>query len=108
MSYVAYFLDRQDKHPEAEAAISQSVALLRTHLPSDHPMLEEALWALGQVLQEEGKNEQAAIVEREVLAIRRKLFREGDDRVWETANTLVKILVPDLDEAKLAHLAGEI
>jgi len=56
----------------------------------------------------EGKNGQAADVERELLGIRRKLYRVGDDRLMETATTLVKILVPDLDEAKLAHLAQEI
>jgi hypothetical protein len=84
------------------------VTILRKNLPPDHPMLEEALWSLGRELQQEGKNQQAADVERELLGIRRKLYRDGDDRLMETAHTLVKILVPDLDEAKLAHLAGEI
>jgi serine/threonine protein kinase/tetratricopeptide (TPR) repeat protein len=108
MSYLAYFLERQGKLADAETVIRQSVTILRKNLPPDHPMLEEALWSLGRELQQEGKNQQAADVERELLGIRRKLYRDGDDRLMETAHTLVKILVPDLDEAKLAHLAGEI
>ena len=108
MSFLAYFLERQQKLAEAETVIRQSVAILRKNLPPDHPMLEEALWSLGRELQQEGKSGQAADVERELLGIRRKLYRDGDDRLMETATTLVKILVPDLDEAKLAHLAGEI
>jgi len=108
MSFLAYFLEHQGKLADAETVIRQSVAILRKNLPPDHPMLEEALWTLGRELQKEGKNEEAANAERELLGIRRKRYAEGDDRIWETANTLVKILVPDLDEAKLAHLAGEI
>jgi serine/threonine protein kinase/tetratricopeptide (TPR) repeat protein len=108
MSFLAYFLERQGKLAEAETVIRQSVAILRKNLPPDHPMLEEALWSLGRELQQEGKNGQAADVERELLGIRRKLYREGDDRLMETATTLVKILIPDLNEAKLAHLGGEI
>ena len=105
---LTYFLGRQGKLAEAETVIRQSVAILRQNLSPDHPMLEEALFFLGHVLQLEGKNGQAADVERELLGIRRKLYRVGDDRLMDTATTLVKILVPDLDEAKLAHLAEEI
>jgi serine/threonine protein kinase/tetratricopeptide (TPR) repeat protein len=108
MSFLAYFLERQGKLADAETVIRQSVAILRSNLPPAHPMLEEALWSLGRELQQEGKNEEAANAERELLGIRRKLYRDGDDRIWETATTLVKMLVPDLDETKLADLAGEI
>jgi tetratricopeptide (TPR) repeat protein len=108
MSFLADCLERQHKLSDAETMIRQSVAIIRKNLPRDHPMLEEALWSLGGELQQQAKNEEAADVERELLEIRRKLYREGDDRIMETATTLVKILVPDLDEAKLAHLAGEI
>jgi len=108
MSFLAYFLERQRKLDEAETVIRQSVAILRKNLPPDHPLLEEALWTLGREFQQEGKNEDAADAERELLGIRRKRYAEGDDRLMETAKTLVKILAPDLDETKLARLAGEI
>jgi len=108
MALLAYFLECQRKPADAEKVSRQSVALLRKNVPPDHPMLEEALWLLGRELQEEGKNEDAADAERELLGIRRKRYAEGDDRLMETAKTLVKILAPDLNEAELAHLAGEI
>jgi eukaryotic-like serine/threonine-protein kinase len=108
MYFLAYFLERQGKLADAETVIRQSVTILRKNLPPDHPMLEEALWTLGRELQQQGKSGEAADAERELLGIRRKRYAEGDDRLMETAKTLVKILVPDLDETKLAHLAGEI
>jgi tetratricopeptide (TPR) repeat protein len=106
--YLGCFLEDQRKLVEAESVVRQSVAIIRKALPPDHPMLEEALLMLGPELQQEGKNGEAADVERELLGIRRKRYREGDDRLMETASTLVKMLVPDLDEAKLAHLAPEV
>jgi serine/threonine protein kinase/tetratricopeptide (TPR) repeat protein len=108
MYYLAFYLDRQGNLGEAETVIRQSLAIQRKNLPANHPMLEETLLLLGAELQRQGKTDQAVDAEREVLGIRRNLYRAGDDRVMQTATTLVKMLVPDFDEAKVAHLASEI
>src|SRR5215831_10744370 len=98
MYYLAFYLELQGNLGEAETVIRQSLAIQRKNLPANHPMLEETLLFLGPELQRQGKTDQAVDAERELLGIRRNLYRAGDDRVMQTATTLVKMLVPDMDE----------
>jgi tetratricopeptide (TPR) repeat protein len=108
MGYVSGYLAMQGKWSEAEVFSRQCVAIARRIVPPDHPELEQSLWALSGELQAGGKIEEAAQAYRELLAVRRKRYGNQDDRVMETASTLVRLLEPELNEEKASNIAADI
>ncbi len=78
---LARVLQRKGDLPGAEMLFRQAIEIGKKHLGRDHPEVATYLVKLAGILREEGKFEEAARVEQEALATRRKRVGFGTNAV---------------------------
>lgn len=86
----------------AEPLLREGLATYQHRLPSDHPLLAQAMSNLARALDREGKPAQAEPIYLDALAMQRRLFGEAHADVATTLNNLAVLYVGRSDYAK-AH-----
>jgi len=104
LQYLGEILERQNRMPEAEAALREALAVRRKTQGTANAYLAALLSDLADVLRGQGKHAEAASLYQEELAIRRRIPGETDHNVGSALGNLARSLEAQgkLAEAEVA------
>ncbi len=94
------------RYEDAEAAAREAYALRQAALPTDHPLLAQAMNNLGAVLWAQGQVSAAEHYYRDALDLRRRILPEKHPLVANSLNNLANLL-NDVGRPELASEAFE-